>query len=326
MFAKYPSVRVTCSALSVDAGAVMSPATVEPLASVGSAPAELPLSSPHAAVSRANATRRGTRRADGRRRMMILHKVDRISRVFLTAVRSTGKSEDPLGFGPVRLARFRARVRGGTHDLTDDVELGMRQHRLAECRAHTWPGSPRERVPALASRPPSRPTRRNATPRASPAAVDDDDGARARRHPGPRRSRGRSPGALAGAAAPAATGATQSSSSTPRRAARSRSGRSPASRRRGTTPPPTRAHHSPRTVKSPPSSDSSPGAKPVTSRAGTPSDRSITVKLLAICMQKPRLSTKRNCSTVSAPSGSGGMSSVYFVFSPSHDSSARIAS
>ena len=45
----------------------------------------------------------------------------------------------------------------------------------------------------------------------------------------------------------------------------------------------------------------------------------MTVRLLAICMQKPRLSTNRNCSTVSAPAGSGGMSRVYFVFSPSHE-------
>ena len=45
-----------------------------------------------------------------------LHKVDRISRVFLTGVRSARKSQDPLGFGPVLLARLLARVRRRGHD------------------------------------------------------------------------------------------------------------------------------------------------------------------------------------------------------------------
>ena len=54
----------------------------------------------------------------------------------------------------------------------------------------------------------------------------------------------------------------------------------------------------------------SPGAYPVTSRAGTPSERSITTRLVPICSQKPRRSTNRNRSTASAPSGSGATSRV----------------
>ena len=44
-----------------------------------------------------------------------------------------------------------------------------------------------------------------------------------------------------------------------------------------------------------------------------PSERSITTRLVPICSQNPRRSTKRNWSTASAPRGSRGMSSVYLV-------------
>src|SRR4029077_5196739 len=75
----------------------------------------------------------------------ILHKVDRISRVFLTAVRSTRKNQDPLGFGLVLLAGLLARVGRRGHDVGDDRELWMPKHRLTES-PHVCGGSLRRRA------------------------------------------------------------------------------------------------------------------------------------------------------------------------------------
>ena len=72
-----------------------------------------------------------------------------------------------------------------------------------------------------------------------------------------------------------------------RRAEPTRSGRRPASRRRGSRSRPTRARRCSRTTNWPVSASRVPGTKPVTSRAGIPTLRASTTRLLAICSHQP---------------------------------------
>ena len=238
MLAKYPRWSVTGSALSVDGGAVVSPATV-------GGPGRTGRCRGCAAVVAARGGEQGKchedRDQEGAETAShggILHKVDRISRVFLTGVRSTRKNQDPLGFGLVLRAGLLARVRRRGHDVGDDLELGMTSAPSHRGPARMRREFPRARVLALASRLPSAPTRRRARPMASRDTGGDGD-ARAARH------------------RPRLRYATDSeeqrdqplhdppqrrrwSSSTPPRGARSPWDRSPAIRHPGTRPRPMR--------------------------------------------------------------------------------------
>ena len=188
----------------------------------------------------------------------ILHKVDRISRVFLTGVRSTRKNQDPLRFGLVLLAGLLARVGRRGHDVRDDFELWMPQHRLAKSthvcggglRRRAW--SPSLRAFLLHRRVEARhpwlhgtgsPTATHEQRDANRGCDDEADREEHRDQPlhDPPQARWRS------------------SSSTPPRGARSPWDRSPAIRHPETKPRPRRGRPYLERVNSPPSSDPRPG-------------------------------------------------------------------
>ena len=88
-----------------------------------------------------------------------------------------------------------------------------------------------------------------------------------------------------------------------RRAGPTRSGRTPASRRRGSRSPPTRARRARAPTNWPVSASRVPGTKPVASRAGIPTLRAITTRLLATCSHQPSRERNRKSSTTSTPRG-----------------------